>query len=374
MGELQIPGKLARVLSDVAAERVAQDALWGVQEFPDGTGPAGVPAADRARQACRDAWNGGELTWRHILAEEFAEALAEDDLGALRGELVQTAAVAVKWIQSLDRRRGFVRHRPGRGVRMEKLVRDGVPELIRAEGGDPDVRVAGESEYVSLLRNKLYEEAGEYAAGGDVDELADVLEVLHALARTHGAGPADLEARRAAKQAERGGFEGRRVLGFPAEEVPEPPEVLRHSVRGLVLDGEDLLLFRRTRPGSPVYWTTPGGGIEPTDADPVAALRRELDEELGATVGAVRQVFVMAEQTPVGDYLSTFYVCRLASMDPTRRHGPEFEDPARGRYDIERFPCTPEALAGIGLRPALLAGYLRANITDLPNLVPSPYR
>ena len=50
MGELQIPGKLARVLSDVAAERVAQDALWGVQEFPDGTGPAGVPAADRARQ------------------------------------------------------------------------------------------------------------------------------------------------------------------------------------------------------------------------------------------------------------------------------------------------------------------------------------
>jgi hypothetical protein len=76
----------------------------------------------------------------------------------------------------------------------------------------------------------------------------------------------------------------------------------------------------------------------------------------------------------VGDYLSTFYVCRLASMDLTRRHGPEFEDPARGRYDIERFPCTSEALAGIGLRPALLAGYLRANITDLPNLVPSPYR
>ncbi|MDL4813935.1 nucleoside triphosphate pyrophosphohydrolase [Actinomadura opuntiae] len=207
------PGSLEKVLADVAAERAAQDRTWGVQEFPDGRGPAFTGKAEEAKADCAAASSRGELTWRHVLTEEYLEALAESEPAPLRNELVQTAAVAVKWIQSLDRRTGATEHRTeDGGGRAEKLVRDRIPDLLRDAGERPEARVAEPGEYASLLRAKLYEEAGEYAASGDPAELADVLEVVHALAALHGMTPADLEARRAAKYAERGGFSGRIVL------------------------------------------------------------------------------------------------------------------------------------------------------------------
>jgi predicted house-cleaning noncanonical NTP pyrophosphatase (MazG superfamily) len=210
------PGSLSRVLADVATEREAQDRQWGVQEFPDGTGPEYTPQADEAKLDVAAAAARGELTWRHILAEEFFEALAESDPIRLRTELVQTAAVAAKWIQSLDRRHGTIVHRthedagPG-----EKLVRDKIPDLIRKDGRTPDTRLAEASEYPALLRAKLYEEAGEYITSGDPAELADLLEVVHALAALHGMTPEDLERQRAAKATERGGFTERQVLRLP---------------------------------------------------------------------------------------------------------------------------------------------------------------
>ena len=101
-GDLGVPGSLSRVLADVAAERAAQDATWGFREHPDGTGPEYAAEADRAKRAVADA--GGGLTWRHILHEEVLEAFAEDDPERLRAELIQVAAVAVKWAQALDLR------------------------------------------------------------------------------------------------------------------------------------------------------------------------------------------------------------------------------------------------------------------------------
>jgi 8-oxo-dGTP pyrophosphatase MutT (NUDIX family) len=145
---------------------------------------------------------------------------------------------------------------------------------------------------------------------------------------------------------------------------------VRRGVRALLLDGGSLVLLRRTVPGRPVYWTTPGGRIEPADASPEAALRRELDEELGATAGPVRQVFACAEQSPEIHRLNTFYVCRLVAMDLSRRHGPEFDDPAKGRYDVDRVPCTPAALEPLRLVPEVLSAYLRDHAGDLPGLVP----
>ncbi|MEV1201604.1 hypothetical protein [Microbispora rosea] len=103
-GDYGVPGSLNRVLTDVTAERVAQDAMWGLPEHPDGTGPAYASEADLAKQAVADAAAEGRLTWRHILHEEVLEAFAEDDADRLRTELIQVAAVAVKWVQALDRR------------------------------------------------------------------------------------------------------------------------------------------------------------------------------------------------------------------------------------------------------------------------------
>jgi predicted house-cleaning noncanonical NTP pyrophosphatase (MazG superfamily) len=97
----------------------------------------------------------------------------------------------------------------------EKLVRDRIPEIIRSAGREPVTRIATGAEYPALLRSKLYEEAAEYIASGDPSELADILEVVHALAALHDLTPEDLERRRAAKEAERGAFARRFILALP---------------------------------------------------------------------------------------------------------------------------------------------------------------
>jgi predicted house-cleaning noncanonical NTP pyrophosphatase (MazG superfamily) len=96
----------------------------------------------------------------------------------------------------------------------EKLIRDKIPQIIRAQGGEPIVRVAGVGEYRELLRAKLVEEASEAATADDThvpEELADVLEVVLALAADLGLDAGGLEKLRAAKAAERGSFSGRIV-------------------------------------------------------------------------------------------------------------------------------------------------------------------
>jgi hypothetical protein len=96
---------LARVLADITAEREAQHAVWGVQHhLPDGTGPQWSALANAARQECERAAANGELTWRHVLFEEVAEALAENDPTRLRGELTQAGAVVAQWMQAIDHR------------------------------------------------------------------------------------------------------------------------------------------------------------------------------------------------------------------------------------------------------------------------------
>ncbi|MFF8910196.1 hypothetical protein [Streptomyces olivaceoviridis] len=114
----------AVVLAEVAYERARQDQRWGEQNHPDGTGPR-VPAlvgalcyadeaADRARLACQSAARSGKTTWRLVLGEEVLEALAEDDPAKLRSELLQVAAVAVAWVEAIDRRQAAV-ERPSGG-------------------------------------------------------------------------------------------------------------------------------------------------------------------------------------------------------------------------------------------------------------------
>lgn len=91
------------VLSEVAAERAKQDAKWGAERtHPSGTGKAMSPPASYFKTECDRAARDGTITWLHILQEEVAEAAEEGDPSLLRQELVQVAAVAVAWIESLD--------------------------------------------------------------------------------------------------------------------------------------------------------------------------------------------------------------------------------------------------------------------------------
>ncbi|WP_211588931.1 NUDIX domain-containing protein [Allorhizocola rhizosphaerae] len=236
-----------------------------------------------------------------------------------------------------------------------KLVRDRIPQRFPHEQGA--FRTADEAEYGFLLRVKLSEEVGEYLADADPAELADVLEVVLALARRHGLKPDDLERMRAAKHAERGGFDGRVVWEEPQ------PKVRRHARALLLTERGELVLFRRTVPGREVYWATPGGKIDATDADAEAALRRELMEELGAEVGPARLVFTMTGPAPSGPSTQLFFLARLLSMDLSKRTGAEFSNPAKGIYDVELV--RPEDVANVRLVPEELADFLRAHGREL---------
>jgi predicted house-cleaning noncanonical NTP pyrophosphatase (MazG superfamily) len=92
-------------------------------------------------------------------------------------------------------------------VSQGKLVRDRIPEIIRAEGLDPVIYTADAEEYGTRLRDKLREEVAEFiASDNDPEELADILEVLYALAEQMGTSRQQLEELRAAKAEKRGGF------------------------------------------------------------------------------------------------------------------------------------------------------------------------
>lgn len=91
-----------------------------------------------------------------------------------------------------------------------KLVRDKIPQIIRSKGQEPIIYTADTEEYCIRLRDKLREEVEEYlASDNDREELADILEVLYALARQAGTDQQELEKLRAAKAEKRGGFADR---------------------------------------------------------------------------------------------------------------------------------------------------------------------
>lgn len=88
-----------------------------------------------------------------------------------------------------------------------KLVRDKIPEIIRADNATPVVRVLDEQEYLTELVKKLKEETVEFEADNSLEELADIQEVVNALTVAIGNTAIELEDLRAQKADERGGFE-----------------------------------------------------------------------------------------------------------------------------------------------------------------------
>ncbi len=101
-------------------------------------------------------------------------------------------------------------------IHYKKIVRDKVPEIIAAKGGKPESRVLAPDDFARLMRDKLVEESREVVGAQTYDalvsELADVAEVLITLQQVHGITDETLDAVRAAKAAERGGFAGRIFL------------------------------------------------------------------------------------------------------------------------------------------------------------------
>ncbi|MCD1261417.1 nucleoside triphosphate pyrophosphohydrolase [Paenibacillus athensensis] len=97
-----------------------------------------------------------------------------------------------------------------------KLVRDLIPQIITGSGKVANTRILDETEYRTELRTKLAEELHEYLEASDdssaLEELADILEIVHALAAVHGSTVEQLEAIRVEKAEKRGGFRERIFL------------------------------------------------------------------------------------------------------------------------------------------------------------------
>ena len=93
-----------------------------------------------------------------------------------------------------------------------KLVRDKIPQIIEEAGKSCSVRVLDEQAYREALRQKLQEEVDEYVHDQRAEELADIIEVIHALASVHGISHDGLEQIRQSKHDSRGGFDKRLFL------------------------------------------------------------------------------------------------------------------------------------------------------------------
>ena len=87
-----------------------------------------------------------------------------------------------------------------------KLVRDRIPEIIEKSGKTCVTHILNEEEYIAALETKLNEEVAEYQTDKNLEEMADVLEVLQALCVARGYSLDELENMRKKKAEERGGF------------------------------------------------------------------------------------------------------------------------------------------------------------------------
>jgi predicted house-cleaning noncanonical NTP pyrophosphatase (MazG superfamily) len=93
-----------------------------------------------------------------------------------------------------------------------KLVRDLIPEIIRTSGGQPVTRILGDAEYRDALAEKLREEVAELEQAErrhKLEEIADIFEVLSAIAASEGHTLDEVQSAAEAKRVEKGGFAGR---------------------------------------------------------------------------------------------------------------------------------------------------------------------
>ena len=101
-------GHTSDVLERVMDERLRQDFKWGKQSHADYLIDYPLTLErDMAIKMCNYAFQNDKGTWCHILVEEVTEAIEEakvGDLTKLKEELIQVSAVAVAWIEEIERR------------------------------------------------------------------------------------------------------------------------------------------------------------------------------------------------------------------------------------------------------------------------------
>ena len=91
-----------------------------------------------------------------------------------------------------------------------KLVRDGIPEIIKSNGGQPFCHELSDREFEEALNDKLFEELKEVceATGRErLEELADIYELIRTIAELHDSSMENVARLANKKKKERGAFE-----------------------------------------------------------------------------------------------------------------------------------------------------------------------
>ena len=94
----------------------------------------------------------------------------------------------------------------------DKLVRDRIPEIIESSGNKCEIEVVSDEVAIEYLYKKLNEEVSELLEDKNLDEIADVMEVLFAIGSKYGYSEEDVLGRRNEKKDARGGFEDNLIL------------------------------------------------------------------------------------------------------------------------------------------------------------------
>lgn len=97
-------------------------------------------------------------------------------------------------------------------MKYNKLVRDNIPEIIKAKGEMPVMHIADDAEYWQKLKEKLQEEVDEFLKDESIGEIADILEVLEAIGDYKDFDKRKVEETKEKKANERGKFAKRIIL------------------------------------------------------------------------------------------------------------------------------------------------------------------
>lgn len=110
--------------------------------------------------------------------------------------------------------------------KVEKLIRDNVIDNMQNEGVLVHGRVMEQDEFIAKLKDKLQEEAREVGQTENeeelTEELADVLEVIHALSKATRIPLEQIEKVRLAKQKIKGGFDRKIYSSYMDVEEANP--------------------------------------------------------------------------------------------------------------------------------------------------------
>lgn len=95
---------------------------------------------------------------------------------------------------------------------INKLVRDNIPSICKENGQNPKTKVLDDKKYTSALHKKLKEEMREYLLSNEIEELADIIEVIEALAENQGSSIEEVMKIKENKQKKNGGFKNKVFL------------------------------------------------------------------------------------------------------------------------------------------------------------------